>query len=112
MLRSNTARPRFQEPSAARSRTKDVHDTQLRSGVCSSLEGIVMMRMLALAGTVIIAISAQAQAAPSIPPGRSSVDALGTLVVPVQPRPVPSCNKGYHYGFCTNPRTGRSYRGC
>jgi hypothetical protein len=71
-----------------------------------------MIKIFALAGTVIIAISAHAQAAPSIPAARSSVDALGTLVVPTQPRPVPSCNKGYHYGHCTNSRTGRRYRGC
>jgi hypothetical protein len=71
-----------------------------------------MMKMLALAGIVCIGISVQAQATPSILAGQSSVDALGTLVVPIQPRPVPSCNKGFHYGHCTNPRTGRRYRGC
>jgi len=89
--------------------TNDIHDTQLRSGICSSSGGLVMMKMLALAGTICIAISAQAQATPSIPSGKPSVR---TVVVPIQPRPVPSCNKGYHYGFCTNPRTGRRYRGC
>jgi len=71
-----------------------------------------MMKMLALAGIVWIGISAQAQATPSIPAGQSSVDALGTLVVPIQLRPVPSCKKGYHYGYCTSPKTGRIYRGC
>jgi len=71
-----------------------------------------MMKMLALAGIVCIAISAQAQATPPIPAGQSRADALGTLVVPIQPHPVPSCKKGYHYGYCTSPRTGRRYRGC
>jgi hypothetical protein len=66
------------------------------------------MKKFLLAGAAYTAISAQALAAPSAPAGQSAVGPISTLVVPVQS----TCKKGYHYGYCTHPVTGRKYRGC
>lgn len=65
------------------------------------------MKIVLLASTVCVVISAQALATQPTPIAHSAVATSSTIVVPVQ-----ACSKGYHYGYCTNPKTGRKYRGC